>query len=153
MNKEAVKLYDNRLMKTDENIDNFEKAINALYSENNIENITFFCKAFDDNTDEPPVMFSLIHGIEHYDNVFGKEKATSKFLDSIHFMIPKASDWLETMILRILNDEPSRKVLINQISNKDLNIKSIIERVITSLIERNPEKFEISGNEVLVAIK
>jgi len=150
--KEAQRLYINRLMRTDKEITDFEEAMNLLYEVENIENIEYFCKAFDDNTQEHPVMFSLIHGIENYDNVFGKEAATSRFLDSIHHMQPSASEWLETMILRNLNHDPSRAVLIDQLKQKNDEIKNIVREVIDKLIKRNPEKFEQTGNDVLNAI-
>ncbi len=150
--KEAQKLFDNRLMQTDEEITQFEEAMNLLYEVEDIENIKYFCKAFDDNTHEPPVMFSLVHGIEHYDNIFGKEKATSKFLDSIQHMLPLAPEWLETMILRNINHDESRTVLIEQLKDKNDEIKNIVREVINKLIKRKPRKFEQTGNEVLTNI-
>jgi len=150
--KEAQRLFNNRLMQTDEEITSFEEAMNLLYEVEDIENIKYFCKAFDDNTHEPPVMFSLVHGIENYDNIFGKETATSKFLDSIHYMQPSAPEWLETMILRNLNHDPSREVLIEQLKDKNTETKNIVKEVISKLIQRKPEKFEQTGSEVLANI-
>jgi len=150
--KEALRLFNNRLMQTDEEIANFEEAMNLLYEVENIENIEYFCKAFDDNTHQPPIMFSLIHGIENYDNVFGKEIATSKFLDSIQYMLPLAPEWLETMVLRNLNHNQSRDVFTEQLKHKNTDVKSTIKDVIDRLIKRNPQKFQETGKEVLDGI-
>ena len=79
--KEVNKLIDNRLMRSDKEIENFEEAMNALYNVKDIENIKFYCQAFDDKTEDRAVMFSLIHGIEAYDQLFGADKATEKFLN------------------------------------------------------------------------
>ena len=113
--KEVKKLIANRLMRSYEEIENFEAAMNALYSVNDIENIKFYCQVFDDKTEDRAVMFSMIHGIEAYDQLFGADKATEKFLRSIHFMQEKAEEWLETMVLRVLNDDASRKEMTQQV--------------------------------------
>ena len=153
-NKEnALKLYKNRLMSTYEEISAFEEAMESLYNLENIENIKYFCNAFDDRTEEKSVMFSLVHGIENYDNIFGKEMATSKFLDSVEDMALNAPEWLEIMILRILNDNQSRIVFIEQLKNKHYNTKDIIVKIIKNLIQSDFEKFNDSGNEVLNKIK
>lgn len=42
--KQSTQLYENRLMKTDEEIDNFEEAMNSLYKENTLKILLFFVK-------------------------------------------------------------------------------------------------------------
>ncbi|CAM3510594.1 Imm30 family immunity protein [Zobellia roscoffensis] len=151
--KEVKRLIANRLMRSDEEIENFEEAMNALYRVNDIDNIKFYCQAFDDNTEDRAVMFSLIHGIEAYDQIFGTDRATEKFLESIHFMKEKAKEWLETMVLRVLNDDASRKEMIQQVKLENISSENLmlLKQVIENLIKRNPNKFEANGIEVLNA--
>ena len=65
----------------------------------------------------------------------------------------KAEEWLETMVLRILNDDASRKGLIQQVRLENTSSENlqILKEVIGNLIERNPDKFSANGNEVLNA--
>lgn len=70
----------------------------------------------------------------------------------MHFMIPNASEWLETIMLRILNDNPSKEVLINQLINYNPEVKKTIKDVVLNLMKRNPKKFKYAGNEVLEVI-
>ena len=151
---EVAKLIKNRLMQNDQEIESFEQALNSLYSNSDIENITYFCQAFDDDTMEHEVMFSLVHGIESYDKEYGKDKTLQKLLQSLHYMEDKAKDWMETMILRILNDDSARRELEMHLMLENIDQKNIdlLKETINSLIKRNPNKFGKTGQEVLDAI-
>lgn len=145
----ASKLYNNRLMKTDKEIENFQQALSLLHASKTIENIVYFCQTFDDKTHEHEVMFSMVHAIEHYDDILGQQVTISTLLDCIHMMMASAPDWLEVLILRHLNNDNAREALVTEVIQKNDAIKTVIKEVIHKLIQRNPEKFKQSGNKVL----
>lgn len=133
-NRDLLKkqLINNRLMQTDKEIELFEEAMNNLYKDDNLENIDIYCEAFDDDTHGREVMFSMIHGIENYYNVFSKDLCIDRFLESMPKM-KNAVDWQDNMFYRILNSDWAIEYLIKtlKIKNKDTreNIFTILKRI------------------------
>ncbi|MFP7476957.1 Imm30 family immunity protein [Terribacillus saccharophilus] len=68
---ELQNLKDNRLLRDDQEVEKFEKAIENILKMKDGNRITFLCQGFDDDTENDEVMFGLIHAIESYDNIVG----------------------------------------------------------------------------------
>lgn len=145
-NRDILKkqLVDNRLMQTDKEIELFEEAMNDLYKENNLENITAYCEAFDDDTHGREVMFSMIHGIENYYNIFSKDLCIDLFLESIPKM-KNADDWQDNMFYRILNSDWAIDCLIKTLNIKTENVKETVFIILKRIKMEDMEQF---GNNV-----
>lgn len=53
-------LNENKLLRTNEEIEKFECAIENILSNEDYKDIKYLCKGFDDNTEDDEVMFDLI---------------------------------------------------------------------------------------------
>lgn len=58
------RLYDNRLLENENEIQEFNESCIRVIECNDVSIIPDLCLVFDDDTEQPEVMFSLIHGIE-----------------------------------------------------------------------------------------
>jgi hypothetical protein len=148
-------LIENRLMKTDEEIDLFEEAMNELYKEDVLENISIFCKSFDDNTEAHEVMFGLIHGIERYYKIFGEDVYIISLIDSLPKMNSNSIEWQDTLFYRILNSEWSRESLIlkmNSLKLNDTNLYNIVINILNRIKNEDEKKFGLKISEILKRI-
>jgi hypothetical protein len=150
---ETQKLKDNRLLRTQQEIQQFEQAIVNILSMNEVDHIKNLCLGFDDATEHDEVMFGLIHAIESYDKTFGLEQSLRNFAESLPYMLPHAKEWAKTLHKRILNHAPSRRVYAEVISKVDVSLKKLVVQLINEIKEKNPKKFGVSALEFLSNIK
>jgi hypothetical protein len=147
--KLKIQLIENRLMRNFEETEQFEEAMNKLYSEENLENIPFYCEAFDDDTEHREVMFGMIHGIENYDNIFSSEVVMKKLIDSVFYFNNNSNDWQEIIFLRIVNDENSRNILTSILKiNPNNEIINKVILILKRIINRDKNKFQNNVNEI-----
>ena len=142
-------LINNRLLRSNDEIDTFEAAREAIAERKNPKDISLLCQAFDDETEEYEVMFGLVHTIEMYDKTSTAEIATTEFVKAIPFMADKATEWLEVLLFRILNDDDSRLIFARVLGETDSNIRSYILRVLGKIVNEDPEEFETKVDEVM----
>lgn len=142
-------LIENRLLRNSEEIELFENAIENILNEENYEDIKYLCEGFDDCTEDDEVMFGLVHAIESYDSVYDVSVTMNEFVNSIPDVISYAKKWMKTMLKRILNDEHSRHVLNQIISDSDDKVKTTVIRLLNEISNENPERFKLVVNEVL----
>ncbi|GGO00232.1 Imm30 family immunity protein [Saccharibacillus kuerlensis] len=145
---ELEKVYDNRLLRTENEIREFEKAIENLISLKDASIIGDLCKGFDDATEHHEVMFGLVHGIEYLyqQNV---DEGLYLIAFSVPSMIRHAKDWAEIMHYRILNHPQVRKSYAHVLSIIDEKTRKEIFEFLIEIKEEDPEEFEDSVNEVL----
>jgi hypothetical protein len=139
---ETQRLKDNRLLRTQQEMHEFEQSIINILSINDVQHIENLCLGFDDATENDEVMFGLIHAIESYDKTFGSELPLKKLAESLNYMLPHAKEWAKTLHKRILNHDASSRVYAEIISNVDLSIKSIVIEIVNEIKDKNPKKFE-----------
>lgn len=89
MNKLIDKLYENRLLDTDEKIEIFEEVLDKLAEDFQEEYIADVCRVFDNNTREQEMMFGLIHLIE----AFSSERAFELTALGVANMTETAIEW------------------------------------------------------------
>ena len=146
---ETNKLIANRLMITEQQVDYFEEAIEKLAASSNPEHIKFLCQGFDDATEHYEVMFGLVHTIESYDTTVSPDVATRCFINALPLLLPHASGWAQTLLLRILNHKTSRDTLRKQLKNSDLNVQEVITILLQELAVKKPDEFRQKVDEVL----
>jgi hypothetical protein len=152
INRLTQTLIDNRTLRNQQEISEFENAISIILNLKDLNHIRNLCLGFDDSTENDEVMFGLIHAIESYDNVFSSEQSLKKLSESLPYMIPHAKEWAKTLHKRILNHEPSCEIYSKVISQGDVNIKKIVLKLVTEIKERNPRRFEASVDEFVIYV-
>ena len=143
------RLIKNRLLKTAEEISDFEDTIAMILEMNDINHIEVLCLGFDDLTEQHEVMFGLIHAIEHYYMIGNPEVYLRKFAQSVRRMLPHAEEWSEILHYRILNNERSRTMYKKIVGELDRETLDIIVSQLTKIKNDDPEQFETSVNYVL----
>ena len=145
----SKKLLVNRLLKTDEEIVAFEEAMQFIAERENVDDIRLLCQAFDDDTEEYEVMFGLVHTLESYDKVVSSEIATTAFVKAIPVMPGKADEWLEVLLIRILNDDSSRTVFAQVLGEIEKTTRAQVLKVLKKVAEEDPDEFSEKVDDVV----
>lgn len=138
-------LYKNRLMRTNGEIEKFEKALNEISKVVKEEDIPGLCKVFNDNTRNDEVMFGLIHLIE----IFSSEKAFGFIVLGVANMLEQASGWANIIIYRCLNDDFARNMLKNAVNTAELQVQQKIVSLLNVIKEEDFDNFGMAVNEIL----
>ncbi|WP_062050326.1 Imm30 family immunity protein [Bacillus sp. JCM 19034] len=148
---ELNKIYTNRLLQSQEEIDAFEEALGNIIGLEDKSVITELCMGFDDDTEQYEVMFGLVHGIEHLykENI---EDGLYLIAIAVPSVIDRAREWMEVLHYRILNHEQVRRVYGNMLSKLDDNSKEIIINLLRDIKSEDPDMFSNSVDEVLKGI-
>ena len=142
MKKEIyTNLYNNRLLKNNNEIETFEENLEILSETFTEEDIIELCSIFDDRTENVEVMFGAIHLLE----TLSSEKAFENTIKGVVEISYKSPEWANIIIYRCLNDELSVQ-MINRIKNR-LD-KKIINRFKEILIEIKKEDEERFGRVI-----
>jgi hypothetical protein len=146
---EAKKLQQNRLLKNENEVLNFEDVIENLLSLKDAKLIKDLCSGFDDSTNNHEVMFGLIHAIEKFEG----EEGLLEMAKAIPDMLPHATDWAIILHYRILNDELSRKLYAQVLNKVNLKAKSTIVMLLKKIKAEDPTRFESFVDQILSSIK
>ncbi|NLW48002.1 MAG: hypothetical protein GXY86_11795 [Firmicutes bacterium] len=146
---EIKKLQQNRLLKNEDEVINFEETIGNLLSLKDAKLIKDLCSGFDDSTNNHEVMFGLIHAIEEFEG----EEGLLEMAKAIPDMLPHATDWAIILHYRILNDEPSRKLYAQVLNKVNLKAKSTIVMLLKKIKAEDPTRFETFVDQVLSSTK
>ena len=138
-------LYKNRLMRTNGEIEKFEKALNEISKVVKEEDIPGLCKVFNDNTRNDEVMFGLIHLIE----IFSSEKAFGFIVLGVANMLEQASGWAKIIIYRCLNDDFARNMLKNAVNTAELQVQQKIVSLLNVIKEEDFDNFGMAVTEIL----
>lgn len=150
---EVKTLNENKLLRTNEEIEKFECAIENILSNEDYKDIKHLCTGFADNTEDDEVMFGLIHAIESYDRRTDMKLTLKEFIDSIASVYSYAKEWIKIMNKRILNDENSLEEYIKIAENCDAELKLVLIQLMNEVKKDNPERFSQSVNKFLTYIK
>ncbi len=146
------KIINGKLVDPDMEIEEFEQLLSEIIKSNNSEYIRALYLAFDDRFELPDYGMSLLHTVEHSRIMFGDEKGFNMFIEMLPKMLPHAQQWTEWIHARILNEEISRKIYANLVSNADPNLQKLVITIINQLKEESPSHY-VSAIEVLSIIE
>ena len=105
---EEVKiLNENKLLRSNEEIEKFECAIDNILNNKDYMDIRYLCTGFDDSTENEEVTFGIVHAIESYDSIADTNLTLKEFIDAIPNVYSYAKEWIKIMNKRILNDDES----------------------------------------------
>lgn len=143
-------LKDTRLLKTNPEIDRFERAMDFIYSKNNIAYLPNLCQGFDDKTQHEEVTWSLIHAVEAYYSEKPKEY-NSLFIRIIdeNILLPHAQGWLELLIMRTLNEDDALDTFKTALLHANQHVKKTVKEIITKLMTEDPDQFRDSAIQLL----
>jgi len=145
---ELNKLYTNRLMRTEDEIYEFELALERLIRLQDFSIIDQLCYGFDDDTEHHEVMFGLVHGIEFlYQNKI--EEGLQLIALSVPKIINQAREWVEILHFRILNHPQVRLSYSHVLSLVDDFTRNEVIKLLTEIKAENTEQFGGSVDEVI----
>ncbi len=99
--QEYRKLKEASLFRTEEDVKFFAEGVYQAVEEHDPENLNQLLTLFDDDTDHPEVMYSLVHAIETYpDDVY-----VQGILNNIGNGLKNFQHWITVLNYRVLNDE------------------------------------------------
>jgi Immunity protein 30 len=145
----VIKLRDNRLMKSDEQLAVYEQTLDEIGDDEDVTNIPALCLGFDDRTEHREVMSGLISIIEGYDSFSSIEEQLKYFLQGAPNMLPHASDWLRTMLVRIINDAGARLLFKKLLASGDPSSTEAVRTALHKIAVDDAAKFEAKVKEVL----
>jgi hypothetical protein len=143
----ARKLYDSRIMKTPEEVKNFEDAQVELFADRDPAVLPDLFAAFDDSTQHMEVMWGLVHTVEGFDlKVYLGElgKAVPKLL-------PHAKDWALLLHQRVMNTKKAlpiyRKVLASLPPEARAAVTKLLEEVRSTSPNLAPGVAQVLGEK------
>ncbi|YAF97354.1 MAG: Imm30 family immunity protein [Nodularia sp. CChRGM 3473] len=110
-------LIENRLMKTEEQVAQFEQALSEIIDNPDEENLCAYHLILDDQCQHPEVMFGLIHFLESFDI----EKQITAFIKTVPQLMINAPEWTRIIHNRILNDELACQIYYKLLHSANLN--------------------------------
>ncbi|MCE4049581.1 Imm30 family immunity protein [Bacillus sp. Au-Bac7] len=147
LKSEIEKLYECRLLETQEDCEEFDAALESIsatdFNERDIINDLF--RIFDDETEDEEVMFGLLHLIEEFEmNVYLLGVA-----NALPYLMDNAKEWAIIINKRILNSDIYRTEYTKVLLEKDEDIKLIVNNILLEIKNDNPDRFEKKSNEIL----
>lgn len=131
----AEQLYQNRKMQTTEEVKHFEEALAALYASKDPSVLKSMFAAFDDTTEQPEVMWGLVHAVEAYD----PETRLHDMALAIPTMLLQAKEWTQVLHYRVLNSDRSRSIYKQIIAALPEKIRDIIRNELEEIGTSEPE--------------
>lgn len=132
-------LYDNRLIRNDEEFEIFDSALDLLCDETiEANDIISLIHVLDDNTEDMEVMYRLIHLIEEY---ISSEKSYVMLLNGISDIVNNSSEWSRVIMYRLLNDNDSVLKLKKILKSLDDNVYNNIYKLLINIYNEDTSLF------------
>lgn len=145
-------LIDSRLMRTVEEFETFERVLIEIRYLEDINHMPYLCKAFDDETECPEVMFNIIHVIEDYSEIFSIKEYLEMLISSTPMMFLHAKTWLVEINIRLLNNKNYYKLYKKLIKESDKSIQNIVIEILNEIkLEYvNNNRFDKQVDEIIL---
>ena len=144
-----ARLYENRLLRTELECEQFDLALEALAGDTEDAVIHQVFKVFDDDTEQEEVMFGLVHFVESVQ----MEMYLTQLLESLPEMLEHARNWAIVLNERILIDDSYRKDYADIAAIMPSRIQKCLSFLLEEIKEDNPRLFERKANYVLSKLK
>ncbi|GGF65741.1 hypothetical protein GCM10010912_08490 [Paenibacillus albidus] len=145
MHPAIARLYENRLLRTELECEQFDRALEGLAGDTEDRIIHEVFRVFDDETEQEEVMFGLVHFVESYQ----MDMYLTQLLESLPAMLEPARDWAIILNKRILNDELYRKEYAAIAVGMNDRIKRTLAFLLEEIKEERPRLFERKVNYIL----
>ena len=132
-------LYDNRLIRNDEEFEIFDSTLDLLCNETiEANNIISLIHVLDDNTEDMEVMYRLIHLIEEY---ISSEESYIMLLNGISDIVNNSPEWSRVIMYRLLNDDDSVVKLKKIVKSLDDNVYNNIYKLLINIYNEDTSLF------------
>ena len=132
-------LYDNRLIRNDEEFEIFDSTLDLLCDETiEANDIISLIHILDDNTEDMEVMYRLIHLIEEY---ISSEKSYIMLLNGISDIVNNSPEWSRVIMYRLLNDNDSVLKLKKILKSLDDNVYNNIYKLLINIYNEDTSLF------------
>jgi hypothetical protein len=101
---------------------------------------------FRDNSQYDELMFSIIHGVE----VFDDQTYVTEILRGASLLCSKSPRWASIIFMRMLNSEPTRLALVRQLRDAEPAVKATVKSLVEK-INAHSVQFLPKTTAVLVA--
>jgi hypothetical protein len=142
-------LYNNRLLRTELECEQFDLALEGLTGDTEDAVIQQIFKVFDDETQHEEMMFGLVHFVESCH----LEMYLTQLLESLPEMLEPARGWAIVLNERILSDDLARKEYAAIARGMSPRIKRALAFLLEEIRENNPRKYERKVNYILGKLK
>lgn len=140
-------LYNNRLIRNDEEFEIFDSTLDLLCDETiEANDIISLIHILDDNTEDMKVMYRLIHLIEEY---ISSEESYIMLLNGVNDIINNSPEWSRVIMYRLLNDNDSVVKLKKIFKNLDDNVYNNIYKLLIHIYNEDTSLFEDKIKEIL----
>lgn len=140
-------LYDNRLMRNDEEFEIFDSTLDLLCDETiETNDIISLINVLDDNREDMEVMYRLIHLIEEY--IFSEE-SYRMLLNGINDIVNSSPKWSRVLMYRILNDDDSIVKLKKILKSLNINVYNNIYKLLINIYNEDTNLFGDKIKEIL----
>lgn len=116
-----------------ENAAAFEELLEKVVSLKLSDSIGPLLGLLRDNAQHDELMFSIIHGIE----IFDDQIYISQILRSAHAIHLESPRWASIIFMRILNSEAARSELVRQLNDSPPDIKAAVKEIMDGINARN----------------
>ncbi len=143
-------LYDNRLIRNDEEFEIFDSTLDLLCNETiEANDIISLIHVLDDNTEDMEVMYRLIHLIEEY---ISSEESYIMLLNGISDIVNNSPEWSRVIMYRLLNDDDSVVKLKKIVKSLDDNVYNNIYKLLINIYNEDTSLFGDKIKEILSSL-
>jgi hypothetical protein len=116
-----------------DNVAAFEALLAGVVALRRPESIVPLLGLFRDNTQHDELMFSIIHGLE----VFDDQAYVDQILRGSTVLCSQSPRWASIIFTRILNSEPTRLELVRQVRDAEPDVKAAIRALMEKINARS----------------
>lgn len=140
----VLQLQKNRKVFEDIEIILFLQALEGIQANRTYENIPLLLTGFDDEADDPEMMYEIIHAVESYFQEIGSELYLKILFDSLVEVSEYGGIWMKLMIKRVLNSISCRNSAIYILKTCDLKTRDFLYTLLAEIKDENAVQFGTS---------
>lgn len=140
--KEDIELLkSNSLLRSNDEIEKFEHAINSILDNEDYRNIKDLCLGLNDKTNNEEVMFGLVHSIESFFGHIDITEYFKEFLIGCFAVFENAKEWIKIMLMRIINSQEALDAFIEVSKGISESNKFLLKGLMVEIKEEDSERF------------
>lgn len=130
------------------NVPALDAAVSNVMKFNDSESIGFLLRLLRDDSLYDEGVFSLVHAAESFDD----ETYVRRFLEVVPELVKEAPSWASVLIVRIINNDSARGVLIGDLREAPISAKNAVAWLLES-INNEDSSFIVKTMAPLLAAK
>lgn len=139
------KLYNNRLLKDNQECETFIQSLDLLAETFCEDDIMELCTIFDDKTEDSEVMYGAIHLLE----TLSSETAFINTIKGLMILNQTSPEWASIIIYRCLNDDFAVQMIKKVYKNLSADVSAQFAEKLKEIKEEDCEKFGKAVDEII----